>query len=184
MTFTPKAWANDAAGATPVTAAELNRLELGVDQAYGRSANTLANATLITETIIASWDLPANTVAVQDMLQVRAFGQCGGTGTLIFRLRLGTAGAITDPLLVQFATSAAGANNAHWSVNALVATLTSTTAAGAGAVQLVNALLGPATAAFAAAAVNLTVANKLSLTVQQSVAATLVTRAASIGWIG
>lgn len=31
MAFTPKTWANDAAGATPITAAELNRIEAGVE---------------------------------------------------------------------------------------------------------------------------------------------------------
>lgn len=31
MTFTPKTWANDAAGATPISAAELNRIEAGVE---------------------------------------------------------------------------------------------------------------------------------------------------------
>lgn len=184
MSFTPKVWADNPAGATPITAAELARVELGIDQAYGRSANALAGATLVTETVIASWDLPAGTVSVADMLQVRAFGQAGGIGTLTFRLRFGTAGTAADALLLAFPATAAGAANAHWQVNALVATLTATTATATGHVQLVNAITGPATAAFAAATVNLAVANKLTLTVAQSVAATFATRAASIGWLG
>lgn len=34
MAYTPKTWANDAAGATPITAAELNRVETGVNDVH------------------------------------------------------------------------------------------------------------------------------------------------------
>lgn len=184
MSFTPKVWANDAAGNTPVTAAELARMELGIDQAYGRSANSIANSAVTAETVLATWDIPANTLGVADLLQVRAFGQVSSTATLSFRVRFGTAGTTADALVATFSTTGAGAANQHWSTNILVATLTSTTMTGSGQVQLNNLVLGPTVAAFAAATMNLAVANKLSLTVTQSAAQTCTTRAASIGWIG
>ncbi|QYC54571.1 hypothetical protein PP488_gp13 [Gordonia phage Agueybana] len=34
MAYTPKTWANGAGGGTPITAAELNRIEQGVDGAH------------------------------------------------------------------------------------------------------------------------------------------------------
>ncbi|AOE45015.1 hypothetical protein SEA_ZIRINKA_13 [Gordonia phage Zirinka] len=34
MAYTPKTWANGAGGGTPITAAELNRIEQGVDVAH------------------------------------------------------------------------------------------------------------------------------------------------------
>ncbi|QDM56360.1 hypothetical protein PP515_gp13 [Gordonia phage Sidious] len=34
MAYTPKTWANGAVGGTPITAAELNRIEQGVDGAH------------------------------------------------------------------------------------------------------------------------------------------------------
>ncbi len=58
MSFTPKTWANDVDGATPITAEELNRIELGIDQGYGQSAASLANNTVATiETVIATFNI-------------------------------------------------------------------------------------------------------------------------------
>ena len=69
-------------------------------------------------------------------------------------------------------------------MDALVPILSATTATASGQVQLANAVVGPVTGAFAAATINLTVANKLTVTVTQSLAQTFTTRAASVGWVG
>lgn len=42
MAFTPKTWADGTAGGTPVTAAELNRMEQGIDTAVEGSGITAA----------------------------------------------------------------------------------------------------------------------------------------------
>lgn len=39
MAYTPKTWANGAGGGTPITAAELNRIEQGVDEAHDEIAD-------------------------------------------------------------------------------------------------------------------------------------------------
>lgn len=182
MTFTPKAWADGSGGATPITAAELLRIERAIDRTYGRTPQVLANATTTAETVVASWDIAASELSVNDMLNVRAFGQVAGTGTVIFRLRMGTAGTTADAVLVTFGTSAAGAANQHWSTDLVLAVLSATTATASGHAMLNTGTLTPTAAAFAAATINLTVANKVSLTQQFSAAAANVTRAASLSW--
>lgn len=183
MTFTPKAWVDEPNTTTPVTAAELIRIERAIDRAYGRTPQILASASTTTETVIAQWDLAANEASINDGMNLRVFGQAAGNATHIFRLRMGVLGTIVDPALVTFTTSAAGVANAHWSVDAMIAILSATTATAGGTAQLASASIGPVTAAFAAAAINLTMANKISITQQLSAAQANTTRAASMSWI-
>jgi hypothetical protein len=139
---------------------------------------TLANATTVTETVVASFALPAGFLTAGALLNLWFFGQVSSTATVTYRLRLGTAGLITDALLIAFAASAAGVANAHTSVDGIVSCLTAGaagTATAGGQAMLASGLIGPATAAFAAAAVNTTVAQKLSLTAQLSAAANTLT---------
>jgi hypothetical protein len=139
---------------------------------------TLANATTITETVVASFTLPASFLAAGSLLNVWFFGQVSSTATVIYRVRLGTLGTIADALAIQFATSAAGVANAHTSVDTIVACLTAGaagTATASGQAMLASGVLGPATAAFAAATVNTTLALKLSITAQLSAASNTLT---------
>lgn len=140
----------------------------------------LANTALITEVVIARFDLAANALVAGNMLNLRWHGQTSSTATIIYRLRIGTLGAITDALLAQFATSAAGVANAHTQVDALISILTATTATAGGNAQLVGATIGVTTGAFAAATVNLAVANRISLTAQLSAATTTLTSRAGV----
>jgi hypothetical protein len=144
----------------------------------GYAPTSLANSTVTAETVVATFDLAANALSSGAGLNLRLAAQVSSTATLAFKIRMGTAGTTADPVLVTFATTAAGVANAHVFLDAFLTMLTSTTATATGTVQLANASLGPATAAFAAATVNLTVANKITVTVTQSVAQTLTSRAA------
>ncbi len=145
------------------------------------SAPTLTNNTVITtETIVARWGIPANSVAALDNLLVNLAGQVSSTATLTFRIRFGTAGTTADALLSTFTVSAAGVANAYHYLDAVVSFLSSTTATAAGTSTLAAGVVGNATAAFAAATVNLTVANFLSITLVQSIAQTYTSRAAKL----
>lgn len=140
---------------------------------------TLTNVTLATETIAARFALPAGYLAAGTVLKVLTAGQVSAAATLIYRVRIGTAGTTADPLAITFTTTAAGLANAHTSTDILLSCLTAGaagTCTASGQVQLVSAVVGPATVAFAAATVNTTVATFLSVTIQQSVAQTYVSR--------
>lgn len=63
MAFTPKAWVDGTAGGTPITAAELNRIEDGIDEAHEEistlptppAAGTAAQLTAGTDTAQRTW---------------------------------------------------------------------------------------------------------------------------------
>jgi hypothetical protein len=142
-------------------------------------AATLANATTVAETVIATYNLPANFLVAGSVLDLRVAGQVSSTGTLIFKIRCGTAGLITDALVATFATSAAGVANAWARMQAEATCLTagtSGTVQASGLASLANGVVGVATAAFASATVNTTVAQKLTVTVTQSAIQTFTTR--------
>lgn len=144
-------------------------------------AATLTNATTATETVVAQFTLAANDLVAGSQLNLRSLGQVSGNATLTYKVRMGTAGTTADPVLVTFATSAAGVANAHTSTNIHIVCLTagtSGTVTAGGQAMLASAILGPVTAAFAAATVNTTVAQKVSLTATLSAAQTLTSRAA------
>jgi len=136
------------------------------------------NAVATTETIVARWALPANYFTAGMFFDLLALGQVSGLATLIFQVRIGTAGTTADALAGTFATSAAGVANAHTSCRINVAILTATTATAAGQVQLANATLGPTAVLFAANTIAPASALFVSLTLVQSVAQTYTSRAA------
>ncbi len=145
---------------------------------------TLSNATLITETVIASFALPANHLVAGTMLNLRMLGQVSANATLTYRLRIGPSGVITDPLVASFVASAAGVANAYSSADMLVRCLTdgaSGTIIAGGQAQLAGAVVGPVTAAFSAATVNTMQPRTLVLTLAQSALQTFTTRAATLG---
>lgn len=133
-----------------------------------------------TETVIASFAIPANTLVAGDNLDLDLHGQVSSTATLVFRLRIGTTGTAADALLCQFGTSAAGVANAYHYLNGVVSFLSAVTATATGISQLASGTVGRTTLAFAAAAINLTVANFITVTCVQSVAQTYTSRAASL----
>ena len=138
------------------------------------------NLVATTETVVASWAIPANSLAPKDDLDLNLHGEVSSTATLVFRLRMGTTGTPSDALLGQFVTSAAGAASARCYLEALVSILTSTTATGVGRSQLGSGSVGISTATFAAAAINLTVANFITVTLVQSIAQTYTSRAGAL----
>lgn len=142
------------------------------------AATLTNNLVATTETIVARWLLPANAMATGRMFDLDFLGQVSSTATLIFRVRIGTAGTTSDALAATFATSAAGVANGHVSGDIKIAVLSSTTACAGGQIQVVNAVLGPASAAFAAATITPASALYVSVTLVQSAAQTYTSRAA------
>lgn len=144
---------------------------------------TLTNSTTTTETIVARWLLPENSLSPNVVYEGYVAGQVSSTATLIYRIRIGTAGTTADAVAGTFTTSAAGVRNAHSAVNFLVSALTagtSGTATASGIASLAGAARTMATAAFAAATVNTTARLFVSVTVQQSTAQTHTTRIGSL----
>lgn len=145
------------------------------------AATLTNNAVATTETIVARWALPAAYMVAGATLNLNFSGQVSSTATLAFRVRIGTAGTVADPVAGTFTTSAAGVANAHVTGGIQVYCLTSGTTGAAtigGTVSLAAAQIGLLTAAFASAAVNTTVAQFVSVTLVQSVAQTYTSRAA------
>lgn len=144
-------------------------------------AATIANNTTINETVVASWTVPANYLTLGKLIKLAAALQSGGTGTMIFRIRCGTTGTITDALIAQFSTSAALVVNRLMNVDVNVF-VTSVGATGSiyslGEITVGTATLNRPDAATASVTVNTTVANVLTITAQCSVAQANVTRAA------
>ncbi len=141
----------------------------------------LSNDTVATtETVVVKFDIPPVGLDVGDKLNLDMQGQVSGTATLVFRLRIGTTGTVTDALLCQFGTSAAGVVNGHHFLDALISILSATTATAVGRSQLGSGAVGITTAAFAAAAVDLTVKNFITVTLVQSAAQTYTSRSASL----
>jgi hypothetical protein len=142
---------------------------------------TLTNNTVATtETVVSRFTIPAGSFVAGESYNLNQRGQVSGTATLAFRIRMGTTGTISDPLLCTFSTSAAGVANGYHSLDALVSVLSATTAHASGTSQLVNAVVGVTTGAFAPATVNLAVANFLSVTLVQSAAQTYTSRACKL----
>ena len=146
-------------------------------------APTTTNATTTAETVIARWTVPANFVNAGDAFHLKSAVQAGGTGTLAFRVRVGATGTATDAVAITNTTSAAQVANAQIATDHLLH-FTSNGAAGSvrgnGFVLAQAAVLGTPTAANAAVTVNTTAQFFVSLTVVQSVAATLTPLAAAL----
>lgn len=145
-------------------------------------AATLTNNTVATtETVIAKWSIPANSLAALDNLDITINGQVSSTASLTYRIRFGTAGTSADALLATFTTTGGGAANAFAYLQGLISVLSSTTMTAAGFLNFLSGFIYPLnTAAFAAATVNLTVANFLTVTLVQSIAQTYTSRSAKL----
>jgi Major tropism determinant N-terminal domain len=163
------------------SSANLDKGSVAFSDTYTRQRTTLTNATTTTETILARWTLPANTLVATSAHEFTLIGQVSGTATLTFRVRVGTAGTTADPVAATFAATAAGVANTHVNVRGLLSCLTTgttgTVTAG-GNVHLGAAVTPVAVAAFSAATVNTTVQQFVSITVVQSAAQTLTVRGA------
>lgn len=139
---------------------------------------TIANATTTTETIVAKWILPANFLLAGDSIRARVLHQSAGTGTLIYRARIGALGTTADGLLATLTTSAAQVANAQGTADFQVYFPATTTATGSGFAIQQAAALGTITGAGANVTVVPANVIHLSITVQCSAAAANVTRGA------
>jgi hypothetical protein len=138
----------------------------------------LANATTTTETVVARFTIPANFLVAGDSIRVLVMHQSAGTGTLIYRARIGAAGTIADGLVAQLTTSAAQVANAQGRADFTVYFPNLTTATGSGFAIQQAAALGTVTGAGANVTISNAAAVQLSITVQCSAAAANVTRGA------
>jgi hypothetical protein len=144
------------------------------------AATLTNNAVATTETGVARFAVPANTLEAGDNLNLTLNGDVSSTATLVFRVRMGTTGTISDALLGQFGTSAAGVAGARHYLNAFISILSATTATATGRSQLASSTVGISSATFAAATVNLAVSNFITITLVQSIAQTYTPRAAKL----
>lgn len=136
---------------------------------------TLANATTATETIVAKWVIPANFLLAGDSIRAVVMHQSAGTGTLIYRLRIGALGTTADAVVATLTTSAAQVANAQGTANFTAHFASTTSVRGSGFAIQQAAALGTVTAANAAVTVVPTAAIHVSVTVTCSVAAANVT---------
>jgi hypothetical protein len=141
-----------------------------------------ANATTITETVIARWAIPANSITALSSILAHVRLQAGGTATSIWRLRVGTTGTITDTLLSQCNTSVAQVANAQGGGEFVVEFPTPTTAIGSGFAIMQNAVLGTSTVAGVTATIVPASIVYVSVTMQLSAVNTAVTKACLASW--
>jgi hypothetical protein len=140
----------------------------------------LANATTTTETVVAKWQLPANFLKAGIGINAYTSFLSGGTGTVIWRLRIGTAGTITDPLACQLTTSAAQVLNSRGGANFSIYASNTTTLNASGFSIMQNSILGQITAAITNLTVVPTATIFISITEQVSVASACITPGASL----
>jgi hypothetical protein len=159
------------------------RDSLGVVQSFSLvkiPPPTLTNPTTTAETVLVRWTLPANFLSAGMAILANASLLSAGTGTVIWRLRVGSAGTVADTLVCQLTTSVAQLANARGSVffNIYVPSITNINASGHAIMQ--NAILGHLTGSVVNATVVPTAPIFLSVTAQISVAAANVITGAGI----
>ena len=118
-----------------------------------------------TEKVLLQLQIPANNAIVGSTYRAWIIGNSSSTGTLIFKVRCGAGGIITDAIGWTAVTSAAQAANARAGFDVLITIRSSTTlkAEGvgyAGAIQLPTFIAAPATSVIAISGIwyiNLTV---------------------------
>lgn len=132
---------------------------------------TLTNPTTTAETVVARWTLPANFTTAGLSLLARASLLSAGTGTVIWRLRIGGAGTTADTLVTQLTTSAAQVANARGNVFFNIYTPSTTQMNASGYAIMQAAVLGHITGAVVNATVVPTAPIFISITAQISVAA-------------
>lgn len=117
----------------------------------------LANPTVAnSETIVAKWVLPANYLSTGMSLQMNSSYISGGTGTVIWKLRIGTLGNLTDVIAVTLATSAAQLVNSRGNVFFNFYLPNATTINASGYAVMINSIIGHLTGAIINVPVNLT----------------------------
>lgn len=145
------------------------------------AATLTNNLVATTETVVASWAIPANRLVAGDNLDFSLNGQISSTASLAFKIHFGTAGTIADATVATFTTTGANAANQYSWLQGMVSVLSATTMTASGFLQINSGFIYPInTAAFAAATVNLAVANILTVTLVQSIAQTYTSRAAKL----
>lgn len=77
----------------------------------------LTNPTTTSETIVVRWQVPANFLSVGMSMLARASYYSAGTGTVLWRLRIGASGTISDTIAATLSLSAAQAINSRGNVN-------------------------------------------------------------------
>jgi hypothetical protein len=135
------------------------------------TAPTLANPTTTTETVVASWTLPANFLSPNMAMLANASLLSAGTGTVIWRLRIGATGTTANTLVTQLTTSAAQVANARGTVFFNIYTPSANTINASGHAIMQNAILGHVTGGVVNATVVPTAPIFISITAQISVAA-------------
>lgn len=141
----------------------------------GSAGPTGINATLTptggtTETVVASWALPANFLANGSLCSILMAAQVTGTANVTVRVRIGPLGTTADPLALQWATSGAGGANQHLILDAQLAMTSATQAWASGRAGLNNATIAALAGAFAPATVDPTVPLRVSVTIVLSAA--------------
>jgi hypothetical protein len=86
------------------TTSEKNKLSALLPQL---TPPTIINPTTNTETIVAKWTIPANYLTAGMSFLVNTSLFSAGTGTVAWKLRVGTTGTTSDPVAVSLNTSAA-----------------------------------------------------------------------------
>jgi hypothetical protein len=130
----------------------------------------LTNPVVTSETVVARWQLPADFILAGHSIKAGAFYISGGTGTIIFRLRIGALGTVADSLAVQLATSAAQVLNGRSRCEFDIYASSSTLLNAAGFCIANNAVLGQLTGAVNNVTVVPTAPIFISITAQCSVA--------------
>ena len=122
------------------------------------------------ETVVASWQQNANTINLNDSWSIDIGYQSGSTGTVAWKIRIGTTGTVSDTLITTITTSAAQVANAYGYLKATVMADTDTTIQGNGTAQHAAAVLGTVTAVIAKATIVRTAPVYISVTCTVSVA--------------
>jgi hypothetical protein len=141
---------------------------------------TLTNPTTTAETVVARWTLPAKYLTAGLGMLANASLLSAGTGTVIWRLRIGAAGTVADTLVATLTTSAAQVANARGNVFFNVYAANTTTMSASGYSIMQNSILGHVTGAVVNATVVPTAPIFISITAQISIAAANVISGAGI----
>jgi hypothetical protein len=134
------------------------------------SMPVLANPTTTTETVVAQWTLPANYLSAGMSLQVNSSYISGGTGTVIWKLRIGTLGTTVDTVAITLAASAAQVVNSRGNVFFNFYLPNATNINASGYAIMINAILGHPTGALINVPVTLSNQIFVSITATVSVA--------------
>ena len=144
------------------------------------SAPIITNPTTTTETVVARWQLPANFITSGFAMLTKASLLSAGTGTVIWRMRIGTAGTTADTLVCTLTTSAAQVVNARGTVDFNIYAQSATVLSSSGYAIMQAAVLGTVTGAQTNVTIVPTNALFISITATISVAAANIVTGAGI----